>query len=201
MVESQSLLIEMQPVDRGPLDWAAPSCSPHSTAAAKVGAPMSLSPRDSGRPRFHPCRCRRSHLSGVQFTVPLGTRHDRWRPGRRISHAWQDQMKQLLSISPPDDRRGCKTFIGTMARGATSTYSSAMAAAQLFASARKSDTDIEAGLGRGDFTPLMRWLRTNVHNLGARFTTNEILERATGRPLDPSAFKEHLKIRYLEEAQ
>ena len=74
-----------------------------------------------------------------------------------------------------------------------------MAAAQLFGAACESDPHIEVGLGGGDFSRLMKWLRTNVHNLGARFTTNEILEQATGRILDPEAFKVHLKTRYLEE--
>jgi len=118
--------------------------------------------------------------------------------------AWDEQMKQLLAIAPPDDRRGCLQDIHWYdgAWGYFPTYSlGAMAAAQLFAAARADDSDIEAGLEKGDFSPLMRWLRTHVHNLGARFTTNEILERATGRSLDPAAFKQHLKTRYLEDVR
>ncbi len=208
MHESQSLMIEMQASrSRAFLDWAAPVMQSAFDGsgegwgadnlyrlATQVGRSFIRVDADEVTYPAHVIlryRLERAMIDGILQPKDL--------PG-----AWQDQMKQLLGISPPDDRRGCLQDIHWYdgAWGYFPTYSlGAMAAAQLFASARKSDTDIEAGLGRGDFTPLMRWLRTNVHNLGARFTTNEILERATGRPLDPSAFKEHLKIRYLEEAQ
>ncbi len=72
-----------------------------------------------------------------------------------------------------------------------------MVAAQLFAAATRDDADILAGLGRGDFAPLFRWLRANVHGLGASLSTAALIERATGRPLDTAAFKAHLKVRYL----
>ena len=122
---------------------------------------------------------------------------------RDLPGAWKDQMNQLLAISPPNDRLGCLQDIHWYdgAWGYFPTYSlGAMAAAQLFGAACESDPHIEVALGGGDFSPLMRWLRTNVHNLGARFTTNKILEQATGRILDPEAFKAHLKTRYLEDA-
>ena len=121
---------------------------------------------------------------------------------RDLPEAWEDQMNQLLAISPPNDRHGCLQDIHWYdgAWGYFPTYSlGAMAAAQLFGAACESDPHIEVGLGGGDFSRLMQWLRTNVHGLGARFTTNEILEQATGRILDPEAFKVHLKTRYLEE--
>ncbi len=43
----------------------------------------------------------------------------------------------------------------------------------------------------------MRWLRANVHELGASLTMAELVERATGRPLDAAVFKAHLEARYL----
>ena len=72
-----------------------------------------------------------------------------------------------------------------------------MVAAQLFDAAQAADADIRPGLGRGDFAPLMRWLRANVHELGASLTMAELVERATGRPLDAAVFKAHLEARYL----
>ena len=52
-------------------------------------------------------------------------------------------------------------------------------------------------MGRGDFTPLMAWLRPNVHAKGSLLTADELLTEATGRPLDPQVFKAHLTTRYL----
>jgi carboxypeptidase Taq len=43
----------------------------------------------------------------------------------------------------------------------------------------------------------MAWLRAHVHGFGSYFSTDELLTRATGRPLGAEAFKAHLAERYL----
>jgi carboxypeptidase Taq len=68
----------------------------------------------------------------------------------------------------------------------------------LFAAAKKADPGIEPGLSKGDFAPLMVWLRAHWHGLGSSLTTREMLIRATGKPLDAAVFKAHLKTRYLD---
>ncbi len=116
--------------------------------------------------------------------------------------AWADGMRDLLDVVPPDDRNGCLQDIHWYdgAWGYFPTYTiGAMVAAQLFAAAQQANTGIVPGLATGNFEPLMRWLRKEVHCLGARFSTNALLERVTGQPLDPAAFKAHLKSRYLED--
>ena len=115
--------------------------------------------------------------------------------------AWNQGMRELLGIVPPDDRLGCLQDIHWPdgAWGYFPTYTlGALAAAQLFAAARKADPEIEPGIARGDFRPLLAWLRTNVHEKGALLTTDEILTRATGSALSDAAFKAHLKARYLD---
>lgn len=114
--------------------------------------------------------------------------------------AWNDGLESLLGIRPPEDRLGCLQDIHWYdgAWGYFPTYTlGAMAAAQLYAAATASDSGIEEGLAQGDFRPLYSWLRPNVHEQGSRYSTNELLTRATGRPLDPEAFKGHLTSRYL----
>ena len=74
-----------------------------------------------------------------------------------------------------------------------------MTAAQLYAAACKADPDIPSAIARGDFSPLMAWLRPNVHERGSSMTTAEIVTAATGRPLDVGVFKAHLKRRYLPD--
>ena len=44
---------------------------------------------------------------------------------------------------------------------------------------------------------MVDWLRDNIHSQGARWTTTELLERATGGPLDIANYKAHLHERYL----
>ena len=113
---------------------------------------------------------------------------------------WNKGLKELLGITPPDDRLGCLQDIHWYdgAWGYFPTYTlGAMTAAQLFAAAKKARPEIPEALGRGDFAPLMGWLRQNVHSRGSLRSTGELLQDATGKPLETAAFKAHLKARYL----
>lgn len=114
--------------------------------------------------------------------------------------AWNEGYQKLLGITPPDDRLGCLQDIHWYggAWGYFPTYTlGAMTAAQLFDAAKTADPSILPAIGRGDFSPLLSWLRTNVHSKGSEFSTRELLTQATGRPLDPAVFEAHLRRRYL----
>ncbi len=114
--------------------------------------------------------------------------------------AWNDGMAALLGIRPRDDTEGCLQDIHWYSGswGYFPTYTlGAMMAAQLFQAAQKAVPDIPAALARGDFRPLMGWLRAHVHGKGSLLGTRELLIEATGRPLDPAAFEAHLAERYL----
>lgn len=114
--------------------------------------------------------------------------------------AWNDGMQALLGIVPPTDREGCLQDIHwySGAWGYFPTYTlGALAAAQIFQAAVDADPATMAGIGTGNFKPLMTWLREHVHSKGSRDTTDELLTKATGRPLDAAAFKNHLQRRYL----
>lgn len=114
--------------------------------------------------------------------------------------AWNDGFAALLGITPPDDARGCLQDIHWYdgAFGYFPSYTlGAMAAAQLMAAARRAVPGLEAALGEGDLSPLLGWLRANVHGVGSLLSFDELLQHATGKPLDPSAFEAHLTARYL----
>jgi carboxypeptidase Taq len=122
---------------------------------------------------------------------------------RDLPAAWSEGMSELLGVAPPDDRRGCLQDLHWFdgAWGYFPTYTlGAMIAAQLFATATGSDPAIRSGIASGDFQPLLAWLGANVHGVGSRYTTSEIVTRATGRPLDADCFMRHLETRYLEDA-
>jgi carboxypeptidase Taq len=206
MHESQSLIVEMQASRSRPfLEWAAPVIR---AALERDGPDWSA----DNLYRLATCVERsfiRVDADEVTYPAHVILRYRLERAmiegdlqAPDLPGAWADGLEALLGIAPPDDRRGCLQDIHWYdgAWGYFPTYTiGAMAAAQLFATARETDGDIVTGLARGDFTPLMRWLRAEVHALGARFTTNELLKRATGRILDPTAFKRHLMNRYLED--
>jgi carboxypeptidase Taq len=117
--------------------------------------------------------------------------------------AWAEGMKTLVGIVPPDDKDGCLQDIHWPGGGwgyFPSYTLGAMTAAQLFDAARRARPEIPAALGRGDFSPLMGWLRENVHSRGSLLTSRELLTAATGKPLDHEIFLRHLRSRYLEAA-
>ena len=114
--------------------------------------------------------------------------------------AWNEGMRELLGIVPPDDALGCLQDIHWPdgGWGYFPTYTlGALAAAQLFAAARQAHPDLMLAIGRGDFGILLGWLRTNVHGKGSLVSTDAILEQATGARLGSDAFKRHLESRYL----
>ena len=97
--------------------------------------------------------------------------------------AWNEGMRALLGIAPPDDRRGCLQDIHWYdgALGYFPTYTlGAMTAAQLFDAARRADPAIapasRAAISRRSSAGCGR----HVHGQGSRFPTAEMVARATG---------------------
>ncbi|MFN4089261.1 MAG: carboxypeptidase M32 [Alphaproteobacteria bacterium] len=118
-----------------------------------------------------------------------------------LPEAWGDGMEALLGIRPPDDRRGCLQDIHWPdgAWGYFPSYTlGAMAAAQLYQAAEADIGPLDALIGRGEFGQLVGWMRARFHGR-ASFdgSCDALLEQATGRTLDPTAFRRHLERRYL----
>ena len=119
---------------------------------------------------------------------------------RELPGAFNDGIRDLLGITVPDDRRGCLQDIHWPAGlwGYFPTYTlGAMTAAQLFRSACTAVPDLENGLSRGDFAPLVGWLAENVHRQGSLKPTAELVADATGTALDAAIYQAHLRRRYL----
>jgi carboxypeptidase Taq len=118
-----------------------------------------------------------------------------------LPQAWNEGFHALTGLEVKEDRLGCLQdphwYGGDF--GYFPTYSmGAMTAAQLFQAALAAKPEIPERLGRGDFRPLLTWLRAHVHGQGSKVSAPELLTRATGRSLDPEAFLGHLRRRYLE---
>ncbi len=209
MHESQSLLLEMQACrSRAFLTWLAPQLAENfstPTDRSEVWEAENIY-------RLY-TRVKRSFIrvEADEVTYPahviLRYRLERALVGGTLAvadlpAAWNEEMKKLLGIVPPDDRLGCLQDIHWPdgAFGYFPTYTlGALAAAQLFDAAAKQVPEIVPGLAKGNFVPLLSWLKKNVHSWGSRFSTNEIITKATGLPLGTEIFKRHLARRYLEQ--
>jgi carboxypeptidase Taq len=117
-----------------------------------------------------------------------------------LPKAWNDGMKNLLGITPPDHAQGCMQddhwscgYIGYFPAYTIGN----MGAAQFFAAACRARPEIRTEIAKGNFTPLREWLRDNVHSKGSLLTTDELFIAATGEPLNAKYYLEHLSQRYL----
>lgn len=118
-----------------------------------------------------------------------------------VPEAWNAKMKEYLGIVPPDDARGCLQDIhwsyGSI--GYFATYSlGSIFSLQLFDKAVRDIPSLPAQIERGEFGELLKWLRTNLHQHGRKFTLDELARKITGEPLTTRPYLEYLKKKYGE---
>jgi carboxypeptidase Taq len=117
-----------------------------------------------------------------------------------LPEAWRDGMRRHVGVEPPDDRDGCMQDVH-WTDGAVGYFPSytlgAMIAAQLADAMRRDLGDPSDLASRGDFAPMLGWLRSRVHAQGSRLDTDTLVREATGAPLSADAFLRHLARRYL----
>jgi carboxypeptidase Taq len=56
--------------------------------------------------------------------------------------------------------------------------------------------EVEAQMENGHFDALNDWRRKHIWSQGSRWPTPELIERATGEPLNAEHFRKHLEARY-----
>ncbi len=113
-----------------------------------------------------------------------------------LSAAWNDRYKEFLGVDVPRDREGCLQDVhwsfGLIGYFPTYTLGN-LHMAQLWRAIRRDLGDIDAQVARGEFAPLLSWLRTHIHQHGRRYSANELTKRATGEDLSPDPLVEYLE--------
>ena len=118
-----------------------------------------------------------------------------------VPEAWNDKYEEYLGVRPETDAEGCLQDIhwshGSF--GYFPTYSlGSVLAAQLYAAAEDDLRDLDDRIRAGGFDDLNGWLRENVHQHGKRYTTPELIERATGEAFTADYFLEYVESKYGE---
>ena len=118
-----------------------------------------------------------------------------------VPAAWNDRMETYLGVRPDTDAEGCLQDIhwshGSF--GYFPTYSlGSVLAAQLYAAAEDDIGDLDGRIAAGEFEDLHEWLTGNVHRHGRRYTTDELIERASGEPLTADYFLEYAEAKFGE---
>jgi len=103
-----------------------------------------------------------------------------------LPEAWNARVKSYLGVDVPNDRQGALQDIhwSFVSFGIFPGYTIGnLNGAQLMEKVRADIPDLDSQIERGEFGALLGWLRKNVHRHGRKFTPNELMERATGKPL------------------
>jgi carboxypeptidase Taq len=118
-----------------------------------------------------------------------------------IPDVWDKAMAELLDVDTCGNyKNGCMQDVH-WAEGLFGYFPSytlgAMYAAQWFAGIRRQVPDFDTRMAFGELHLAFDWLKTNIWAHGSRLTTEELVIRATGTPLDATHYRRHLETRYL----
>jgi carboxypeptidase Taq len=118
-----------------------------------------------------------------------------------IPALWDQQMLSLLGLDTRGNfKDGCMQdqHWTEAAFGYFPSYTlGAMYAAQWFAAMRRAVPHLDARIAAGDLAPLFEWLGAHIWSQASRWDTPELVNRASGEPLNPAHFRAHLESRYL----
>jgi carboxypeptidase Taq len=116
-----------------------------------------------------------------------------------LPEAWNARFKSYLGFNVPNDREGALQDIhwSAVSFGVFPGYTIGnLIGAQLMEKIRTDVSDLDSQIEQGQFAPLLGWLRRHVHRHGRKFTPNELLERATGRPLTAAPWIAYVKQKF-----
>ena len=122
-------------------------------------------------------------------------------PVSDLPQAWNDRMESWLGVRPESDSEGVLQDIhwSLGAIGYFPTYALGnLMSVQLFEAARNDLGDLDAQIGRGEFGPLLGWLRANVHQWGRRKTAEQILIDSTGSGLAAGPWVQYIRGKFGE---
>jgi len=109
-----------------------------------------------------------------------------------IPACWNEQFEKMFGLKVGRDSEGCLQDIhwsvGLLGYFPTYTLGN-VNAAQLMRRAAAGNPALADELARGDYKPLLAWLRENIHRQGSRHTPQDLIRLATG---EPTAIRDHV---------
>ncbi len=116
-----------------------------------------------------------------------------------LPDAWNAEMEELFSLTPATDAEGVLQDVH-WASGAIGYFPS-YALGNLYGlhfwrKLRGDLPEIDDSIARGDFSPLLHWLRASVHLYGRRLTPAGLLSQGFGEELSAEPFISYLEEKY-----
>ena len=115
-----------------------------------------------------------------------------------LPELWNQKYEEYLGIRPPSDLTGILQDIHWA--GGDFGYFPSYALGHLYAAqfyqAMLTELDVPTLLQKGEFTPIFNWRQEHIWQYGASKTPAEILQEATGEPLNPAYWLDLQTARY-----
>lgn len=118
-----------------------------------------------------------------------------------IPATWNRKYQDYLGICPEDDEDGVLQDIHWSAGyvGYFPTYIVAnLAAAQIADAIERDCGNLDDLVANGRFDVINDWLKEHIFRHGAIYTTTELIERATGKPLEATHYLDYLRNKFSE---
>jgi carboxypeptidase Taq len=115
-----------------------------------------------------------------------------------LPEAWNARFKEYLGLDVTDDALGVLQDVhwSFCAIGYFPTYALGnLIAGQLWERAHRDIPELDDKLAADQLGDLREWLREHIHRYGSKFSTNELLERVVGGPIQVGPFVSYLKTK------
>lgn len=116
-----------------------------------------------------------------------------------LPQVWNSKMKEYLGILPNSDSDGVLQDIhwAHNSFGYFPTYTLGnLYSAQWYFYMVRDIKNFKTLIEKGDFKPILSWLRKNIHQHGSRYWPDELVMRITGEKLNPKYFLDYIKEKY-----
>ena len=117
-----------------------------------------------------------------------------------LPEAWNEASTRILGYTPKNDTEGCMQDVH-WSEGMFGYFPSYclgnIVAGQLWYTIRDQIPQLEEQFASGNYQPLLKWLRDNVHSRGRRKFTLAFTKEVTGKDLSTEDLVRYLKERYL----
>ncbi len=120
---------------------------------------------------------------------------------RDLPAAWNSRMQEYLGLTPPDDARGVLQDVHWSSGliGYFPTYALGnLISVQIWDSIQRDIPNLTDQIEQGKFSDLLEWLRVNVHQYGAKYEPQVLVQKITGSAIDPKPYLRYLKIKFGE---
>jgi carboxypeptidase Taq len=134
----------------------------------------------------------------VRFELEQSVLHDELRVAD-LPAAWNEKYREYLGVESPTDSDGVMQDVHWSAGliGYFPTYSLGnLYASQLFEAAQAELGDLAAMFQRGEFRPLLDWLRARIHHQGRRYIPADLVRRVTGEGITHEPLMRHLRGKF-----